>query len=413
MKTLLRKALLVLIVSSGCATISGQNSTDYTLPDPLLMEDGREIKTSSEWTQIRRPEILESFENNVYGKAPKPSKDMHFSILTEDKQALGGKATRKEVAVYFTKSKDNYMTVLLYIPNQRNGRVPIFFGLNFDGNHAVSKEEGVAIVRIQSKSSTDMPTIPARGAESSRWPIEMLIENGYGLATVYRGDIDPDYDDGFRNGVHPLFYSNGQEKPEADEWGTVAAWAFGLSCAMNYFEVDKDIDAKQVAVIGHSRLGKATLWAGAIDERFAMVISNDSGCGGAALSRRKIGETVSAINKNFPYWFCDNFKQFNDREDFLPVDQHQLIALIAPRPVYVASAEEDQWADPEGEFLSAYHASPVYELFGLKGLPKEMPKLSQPEMQGHIGYHIRPGKHDITGYDWEQYIKFADKFFKK
>lgn len=385
----------------------------YTLPDVLTLTNGRKVTTKKEWVEKRRPELLRLFETQIYGKAPVRSKDLHFRLLNEDREALGGLATRKEVAVYLTKDEKHYLTVLMYLPNRRKGTVPMFFGINFKGNHAIHPDEGITFPSEERMIAYGRKRMFPRGSAASRWPVEMLMEHGYGLATFYRGDIDPDFDDGFQNGVHPLYYKKGQTRPAEDEWGTLAAWAWGMSCAMDYFETDKDIDAKRIAIFGHSRLGKTTLWAGAIDPRFALVISNDSGCGGAALSRRKFGETVRAVNCQFTHWFCRNFWQYNDKEDTLPVDQHELIALMAPRPVYIASAEEDRWADPKGEFLSGVYASPVYELFGLPGLPvKEMPAVNQPVLSGTIGYHIRSGKHDINLYDWTQFVKFADKHLK-
>jgi len=423
-KMFLKKSVLVAIVLCNCLTLFAQEANydeskipPYTLPDPLVTTAGQPVRTPKEWKEQRRPEIFALFESQMFGKALGKPKDMHFKVLSEDNNALGGTATRKEVAVYFTKDDSHYMTILMYLPNKVKAPVPLFVGLNFNGNYTIDKDPAITVASgwvPNTEAIKNNQANPAlRGSESSEWPVAMILERGYGLATIYSGDIEPDYDHGFQKGVHPLFYEKGQTKPRADQWGTIAAWAWGLSRAMDYFEQDKSVDKKRVAVIGHSRMGKTALWAGACDQRFALVVSNCSGCGGASLSRRTIGETVALINKQFPYWFCENFKQYNNNLNALPIDQHELIALIAPRPVYIASAQDDNWADQKGEFLSGVYAGPVYALFGLQGLQaKEMPPVNQPVQTGSIAYHIRTGKHDITPYDWEQYLRFADKYFK-
>jgi hypothetical protein len=392
----------------------------YTLPDPLVLNEGTRITRATQWWTRRRKEILRQFELNVYGKAAGRPRDLEVEEREVSRDALGGKAIRKQVSIYFLKSRAGpHLDLLMYLPRDAQGPVPVFVGYNFHGNHTVSAEPDISVTESWVRNNEALgvtenrATEASRGMSSSRWPIEQIIERGYGLVTAYYGDIDPDYDDGFRNGVHPFIYRGAQTKPTLDQWGSIAAWAWGLSRAVDYLETDSAINKRRIVVMGHSRLGKTALWAGAQDQRFAIVISNNSGCGGAALSRRRFGETIQRINTSFPHWFCGNFKNYNERENTLPVDQHMLIALIASRPVYIASAEEDLWADPYGEFLSAYHATPVYELVGKTGIPSgQRPEINQPIMNT-IGYHIRPGKHDVTLYDWERFMDFADLHFKR
>jgi len=386
----------------------------YELPDPLTMRDGTKVKSASDWIEKRRPEMLELFREHVYGRSPERPSGLKFKVIQNDATALGGRAIRREVLITFARKEATpEATLLVYLPRNTNGPVPAFLTINFDGNHTIHPDPGISITRSWVRNIKDWgiknnrADTRSRGAKRSRWAVEKTLTRGYALATIYYGDIDPDYDDGFSNGVHRLY-----PKPKPDEWGSISTWAWGLSRCLDYLETDRDINASKVAVMGHSRLGKTALWTGAQDDRFALVISNNSGCGGASLSRREFGETVRRINTSFPHWFCDNFTKYNDRVNDLPVDQHMLIALSAPRPVYIASATGDRWADPKGEFLSGHHAGPVYELFGLKGVGITRQPAADHPVGHHIGYHLRTGKHDVTDYDWEQYLKFADRHLK-
>jgi hypothetical protein len=388
----------------------------YSLPDPLVCADGTKVTDAATWRAKRRPEVLELFRAHMHGRSPARPAEMKFEVTSVDKRALGGQATRKEITVRFGPEPDAPpMRLLLYTPNAASKPVPAFIGVNFDGNHTISADPGITITgqwtwdRKTKTESLQRPAGETRGKSIGRWPLEMILARGYAVATIPRADIEPDYEEGWRHGIRGyLLRKSGRAAFAPDDWGAIGAWAWGLSRVVDYFETDPAVDARRVIVTGHSRMGKAALWAGAQDERFAIVISNNSGEGGAALARRWFGETTEVINRVFPHWFCGNFKQYAGQESRLPMDQHELIALSAPRPVYVASAEEDRWADPRGEFLSAKHAGPVYRLFGKEGVGvDEMPAVNHP-VGKTVGYHVRSGKHDVTEYDWQQYLRFAD-----
>jgi len=389
----------------------------YTLPDPLVTNDGAAVTTASQWTKQRRAEVLELFQKHVYGRSPGKPQNMKFKVTEAAGKALGGKAVRKQVDIVLgTAPKQVKLHLLLYLPAGKQ-KSPVFLGLNFGGNQTVQNDPAVPVTQNWIRTGNHRANEASRGASSSRWPVEEIVKRGYGVATIYCGDIDPDYHDGYKNGIHPLyddFKTTDKDSRPADAWTTIGAWSWGLSRALDYLQTDNDVDGSKVAVLGHSRLGKTALWAGASDERFAVVISNNSGCGGAALSRRAFGETVKRINTSFPHWFCGDFKKYNDNEDACPVDQHQLISLVAPRAVYVASATGDKWADPNGEFLSLKHAAPVYKLLTGSGLPAtKQPAADSPVMGARMAYHLRTGKHDITSYDWQRYMDFADKVYDR
>jgi len=388
----------------------------YGLPELLKSADGSIVRTAEEWKAKRRPELLRQFEEGMYGKAPdRPA--LMFEVLEEGVPALDGKARRKQVRVYFSGKKEGpAMDVLLYVPAGASGPVPFFWGLNFQGNHTVSADPGILMPRKPVEGAGKPRPKPvkesARGAQAERWQVEWVLSQGYGTATAWYDEIDPDYDDGFKNGVHGLF-PEVEAKRDGTTWGSLAAWAWGLRAGMDYLEKDPWCDARKVALHGHSRLGKAAVWAGAQDERFSVVISNNSGCGGAALSKRCFGETVGRINTSFPHWFAGNFKQWNGKEAAMPFDQHQLLALVAPRGLLVGSAEEDLWADPEGERLAAVGASPAFELLGEKGLPPDFKRVNLAVSTGNPAYWQRPGKHDVTVDDWKRWAAFTKERWGK
>ena len=427
-KTFFLSLIVLIITNTNHATAqpakenySEELAGTYTLPNPLIDSKGKVVATADDWTKRRRPEILAIFESQMFGKTPKESPRVRFKSSPKGEDALGGKAIRKQIQAIVGENGP-VIHVLLYVPKNAKGKVPAFLGLNFGGNHTVHSDPGIELAQVwprwagPERSKDPMPTKPTVAAESTRgsghgrWPVEMIIDRGYAVATAYYGDIEPDFQGGVQFGIRSVFPKSSAGWA-ADEWNAIGAWAWGLSRIADYLQSDPDIDGSRLALLGHSRLGKTALWAGAQDQRFKIVISNDSGEGGAAISRRNFGEDVRRLNEVFPHWFCKNYSQYNDRVSEMPFDSHMLIALIAPRPVYVASASEDLHADPRGEFLGALNAGPVYELLGKQGLGvKVMPDIHQPIMNT-VGYHVREGKHDVTTYDWKQYLDFADKHF--
>ncbi len=377
---------------------------NYILPDPLILPSGKMVKNTNTWEKKQRPYLLKLLQENMYGRIPGAPPEMYFELKEMNEDALEGTAIRKQVTVHFSKKDDNAaMNLILYLPKSASP-VPVFIGLNFMGNQTIDAD-----VKILSslyggpKNGELQKTEP--GSQSKRWPLREIIGAGFGVATAFYEDIEPDHVDGWKTGVRSLLQEDLNIRP--DEWGAIAAWAWGLSRIQDYLETDPLVAANKTIITGHSRLGKAALWAAANDQRFAMVISNNSGEGGAALSKRIFGETTEVINTAFPHWFIEKYKTYNGHPENLPFDQHMLIALMAPRPVYIASASEDLWADPKGEFLSGHHAERVYNLYGIEGLGRaEWPKAEIP-VGDRVRYHLRKGNHDMLLYDWEQYLRFA------
>lgn len=383
-----------------------------SLPEPLISLDGTAVETAEQWTSPggRRDEVLKLFRQHMYGSSPPAVKFADIVRHHEPIDTMDGAARMLQETLYFNDDHAGpKIDLLIFLPPTIAGAgpYPAFLVPNFFGNHTIHNEP-----RIRDTHPYQWQR-QGRGARAAKWDIKAIVSHGYALVTYAYGDIDPD-DSSLRNGVHALFpHKDYQDR--GDNWTAIGAWAWGASRVMDYLEdCDEVIDPHRVVLMGHSRLGKAALWAGANDERFAIVVSNDSGAGGASLSRDKGPgeETVAQLNGIFAgAWFAKNFQQYSNNENALPIDQHMLIALIAPRPVYIGNAREDVWADPDGSFLAARYATPVYGLFGLKGLAIDaLPEDETASLDGRIGFHIREGRHSVTSYDWNEYLRFADRY---
>jgi hypothetical protein len=410
-----RIALLFALVLIGNPPASGREPKEYDadviydeakilhydLPPLVVTSGGREVTTPQQWQDVRRPQILSLFANLVYGCVPQPESPITTSsvVVRSAPEFMGGKATRKDVQIRFSNDKGKaQMLVLVFVPNTAAKPVPAFMKHSFNDT-----------------KSHDFDAHPnQRGRLRNGWPLGEVFDRGYALVAVYQQDLVGHNEVEFLKGIHPLFYRDGQSFPKAHEWGVLSAVAWGAMRAMDYLETDGDIDHDRVAIMGHSKMGKAALWTAAQDERFALAISAQSGCAGAALWRRRCGETLEKMVTRFPYWLCRNAWKFVNQEDDLPVDQHMLLACIAPRPVYVHSGLRDTWADPRGEYLSAYHASAVYRLLGRTGLTSQsMPPVGEAIIESDVGYHIREGGHSIEVEDWRHFLDFADYHLKR
>jgi hypothetical protein len=364
----------------------------YELPDALKTSSGARVTSTAMWERQRRPELLEIFRSQFYGRRPDTAYKAVFRQVSEVKDAFDGAATGRDMVATISIGERKFeFPFTVFVPNKVQGEAP-------------------AVVHINNRYPLPVKAVVEK--HDPFWPVRKLIERGYATASVHTSHVDPDRKDGYEKGIR-AFFAGGQA-PAADAWGALSSWGWGASRVLDYLATLAQVDAGRVAVSGHSRGGKAALWAASEDTRFAVAYSNDSGCMGAAISRRKYGETVEVIAKAFPHWFCSNIGKYAGRENELPVDQHELIALVAPRAVYVASADEDLWADPKGEYGALVAARPVFALFGKTAVGEAaMPGLLQPRHVGSTGHHIRPGGHGLEDRDWGYFLDFAGGHLKR
>ena len=381
----------------------------YTLPDPLRMADGTPVRDAKTWDAKRRPEILRLFEENQFGRSPGRPAGMSIDVFDRGTPALNGAALRRQVTIYFSPDRNGpKLDLLIYLPAGATKPVPLLLNLSFSANSSTVDDPGIRPGAVWGRDHKKVPA--ASGPNFGKLNVAPFLAHGIGVATVYYGDIDPDFAGGIPDGVRALYLKPGQTEPAPDEWGSIAAWAWGLSRAMDYLETDAGVDARRVAIEGVSRLGKTVLWAGARDPRFALVIASCSGEGGAALSRRNYGETIAHLTapSRYPYQFAANYQKFAAHPDHLPVDAHLLVALIAPRPLLLQTGDQDFWSDPKGEFLAEAAAAPVYRLFGKPDLGTDQwPAAGQPILHT-MGYFMHAGGHGTIPSDWDQFLKFAE-----
>ena len=380
----------------------------YTLPDSLVLANGKPVRDAKTWDKKRRPEIVRLFEENQFGKSPGRPQGMSFDVFDKGTPAFDGKAIRRQVTIYLSANKAApKIDLLVYLPAAARKPVPLLLNISFSANSTVVDDPGVKPGEIwDNKAHKRVPG--AQGKTFGTLNVPSLLDAGFGVATFYYGDVEPDDPEGLPYGIRALYLKPGQSKPAPDEWGSIAAWAWGMSRAMDYLETDKGVDAKRVAITGISRLGKTVMWAGAHDTRFAMVLASCSGEGGAALSRRDYGETIAHLvaPTRYPYQFAGNYAKYAGFPDTAPMDANMLIALIAPRPLLLQTGDRDFWSDPKGEFLAAVAAGPVYHLLGKDGLDTDQWPEAKTPILHTIGYYMHDGGHGMVPSDWNIYLDF-------
>jgi len=357
------------------------------LPDPFVSEKGKQIRSIEDWEKLRRPEIFRQFESEVYGQLSTDFDSISFNLVNEKKNPFPEVADLEEVDITVSRNgKSHTMRINFFLPKNQKGPFPVILLINY----LAAYPDGKLV-------------------DEAFWPVRELIHRGFATASFHAETVAPDDAKTYQKGIISTLYPEQIEKP--DGLKAFGAWGWAAMRAMDYFAQHPRIDAKKSILVGHSRTGKTALWTSANDPRWAITYANESGCGGAALSKRKFGETVEAINTRFPHWFADNFRKYNGKEETLPIDQHLLPGLIAPRAVYYSSARGDQWADPKGEYLGIQLGSRVTtEIYGKKAVfEQSFEELNGPVHQESVGYHIREGKHDLTWEDWRMFLEFVKK----
>jgi dienelactone hydrolase len=430
-----RPLLLSLLAAvAGCTSTGPQQKpfaptmfpAQSSLPDPLFMLDGRRVRTVTQWERERRPELQRLFQDFMYGSLPPKPARMRVEVRAEHKDFLGGAATLRLVTIHAAPTENaTRIDLMLVVPNRRPGPVPVFLSMNFCGNHALTADPRVPLARgwlyNNCKGCTNnAATAAARGGQATDWPLAEIIRRGYALASFYSGDVDSDRKD-VSDGIYAWLAGGEATRNPAENRGSIAAWAWGFHRCVDYLVTDPDVDAARIAAVGHSRNGKTALLAAAFDPRIALAIPHQAGCGGSGPSRvapalaapqrngRPTAETISVINRNFPHWFNARFKEFNDAPERLPFDQHSLVALCAPRPVLFSNAQDDQWANPSGQFEVLQAATPVYRFLGAEGLTATNAPTLRVLQNSRLGYYIREGKHSMTTDDWSVFMDFADR----